>query len=95
MGQKRHRDVSRQKLQQDKLCLSIVSTLTAGVISKEPKCPLLWARDALGGIIGDNLDEGNCGITVPQPPIRKRLLTFCNFSCFHLSGWFYGAVSPS
>ena len=39
-------------------CLAI--TLTAGVILKEEESPLLWARDSLGGIFGDNLSEGNC-----------------------------------
>ena len=31
-----------------------------GVILKEEKSPLLWVRDSLGGIQGDNLGEGNC-----------------------------------
>ena len=39
-------------------CLAI--TLTARVILKEEKCPLLWARNNLGGISGDNSGEGNC-----------------------------------
>ena len=39
-------------------CLSI--TLTAGIILKEEKWPLLWGRDSLGGILGDTLGEGNC-----------------------------------
>ena len=41
VGQKRHLDASRQ-------CLAM--TLTAGVIFKEQKSPLLWGRDNLGGI---------------------------------------------
>ena len=36
-------------------CLAI--TLTAGVVLKEEKTPLLWARDSLGGVLGDNLGE--------------------------------------
>ena len=39
-------------------CLAV--TLTVGVILKEEKFPLLWARDSLGGISGDTLGEGNC-----------------------------------
>ena len=39
-------------------CLAI--TLTWGVILEEEKMPLLLARDSLGGILGDNLGEGNC-----------------------------------
>ena len=39
-------------------CLAI--TLTAGVIWKREKRPLLWSRDSLGDILGDNLGEGNC-----------------------------------
>ena len=36
-------------------------TLTAGVNSEEGKKPsLVWGRDSLGGILGDNLGEGNC-----------------------------------
>ena len=32
-----------------------------GLILKEDKNPLLlWGRDSLGGILGDNLGEGNC-----------------------------------
>ena len=31
-----------------------------GLILKETKSPLLWGRDSLGGILGDNLGEGNC-----------------------------------
>ena len=62
MGQKRHLDVAGQKLPRDTFCLSIVSqlTLTAGVILKEEECPLLWVRHSFGGILGDNLGEGNC-----------------------------------
>ena len=33
-------------------------TLTAGVMLKEEKSPLLWARDSLRGILGDNLGKG-------------------------------------
>ena len=38
----------------------LASTLTARVILKEEKSPLLWARDSWEGILGDNLGEGNC-----------------------------------
>ena len=31
-----------------------------GVIYKRGKIPLLWMRDSLGGILGDNLGEGKC-----------------------------------
>ena len=30
------------------------------ILKEEKKSPLLWARDSLGGILGDNLGEGNC-----------------------------------
>ena len=42
--------------------LSIVSrSLIAGVILREEKkAPLLWARDSLGGILGDSSGESNC-----------------------------------
>ena len=39
-------------------CIAI--TLTAGVILKEEKSPLLCLRGSSGGILGDNLGEGNC-----------------------------------
>ena len=39
-------------------CLAI--TLSAGVILKEKQGPLLWARDSVGGISGDNLGKGDC-----------------------------------
>ena len=39
-------------------CLAI--TLTAVGNLKEEKCLLLWGRDSLGGIFGDNLGEGKC-----------------------------------
>ena len=39
----------------------LANTLTAGLILKDDKkSPLLWGRDILGGISGDNLGEGNC-----------------------------------
>ena len=38
----------------------IAITLTAGLILKEDKKPSLVGRDSLGGILGDNLGEGNC-----------------------------------
>ena len=39
-------------------CLAI--TRTAGVVLKEEKCPLLWARDRLGDIFRRQFGEGNC-----------------------------------
>ena len=39
-------------------CLAV--TLTAGKVWKRKRCPLLWVKDSLGGILGDNLGEGNC-----------------------------------
>ena len=62
-SEKRHLDVTGQKLLRDNFCLSIVLlaiALTPRVISKEEKCPPLWVRDSLGGILGDNFGEGNC-----------------------------------
>ena len=62
MGQKSHLDVAGQKLPRDNFCPAscLAIALIAGVILKEEKCPLLRARDSLGGIFGDNLGEGNC-----------------------------------
>ena len=34
-------------------------TFSTGTILKEEKCPLLWGRGNLGGILRDNLGEGN------------------------------------
>ena len=39
-------------------CLAI--TLTAGVILSEEKMPSLVGESTLGGILGDDLGEGNC-----------------------------------
>ena len=62
LGQKKHLDVAGQKFPRDSFlslnCLAIA--LNAGVILKEKTYPLLWARDSLGGILGDNVDKGNC-----------------------------------
>ena len=38
------------------------------------KNPLLWARDSLGGILGDDLGEGNCESTIVS---RQRGDKFC------------------
>ena len=45
-------------------------TLTAGVILKEKKCLLLWAKDSLGGIVGDNLGKPTLR-TLPKTEISK------------------------
>ena len=43
-------------------CLSIVSQLPSpqGLFWERHSSPLLWARDNFGGILRDNLGEGNC-----------------------------------
>ena len=40
-------------------CLA-VTPHRRGILKKREKCPLLWARDSFGVILGDNLGEGNC-----------------------------------
>ena len=76
VGQKRHLDVAGQKLPRDNFCLSVVSQLPSpgGVISKEAKIPLLWARGNLGGILGDSLGRGNCESKINP---RQRGDKFC------------------
>ena len=75
VGQKRHLDdvdVVGQNLPQDNFCLKCLAiTFTVGVILKEEKSPLLWARASLGKSqfgrhLGDNSGEGNCKSKLSQ-----------------------------
>ena len=50
---------------------------------KEKKCPLLWARDSFGGILGDNLGEGNCESKVVA---RQWGVNFCRETSRCLAG---------
>ena len=63
-------------------CLAI--TLTAGLILKEDRTnPLLWGRDSLGGILGDNLCEGNCESKIAS---RQWGDNFCRETSICLAG---------
>ena len=42
--------------------------------TKRKKCPLLWGRGNLGGILGDNLGEGNCESKIAA---RQWGVNFC------------------
>ena len=46
----------------DNFCLSLVSQLPSPRVNFErgSKALVMWGRDSLGGILGDNLGEGNC-----------------------------------
>ena len=47
------------------------------------KCPFLWARDSFGGILGDNLGEGNCESKVV---VRQWGVNFCRETSRCLAG---------
>ena len=61
-GPERHLDAARQKLPRDNFCRSIAAQLPSprGQFWMRKKCPLLWGRGNLGGILRDNLGEGHC-----------------------------------
>ena len=65
-------------------------TLTAGVILKRPKLPLLWGRGNLGGILRDNLGEpgeGNCESNFCcKTTGSRRGLNFCREALRCLAG---------
>ena len=61
----------------------LATTPTAGVFLKEEKCTLLWARDSLGGILGDDLGEGNCESKTVS---RHRGDNFCRETSRCLAG---------
>ena len=54
------------------------------------KCPLLWARDIFGGMLRDNLGEGNCE---PKIVARQWGVNFCRETSRCLAGPF-GQTSP-
>ena len=60
-GPERHLDAARQKLPRDNFCRSAAAQLPSprGQFGNRKKSPLLWGRGTLGGILRDNLGEGN------------------------------------
>ena len=74
-GPARHLDAARQKLPRDNFCRSVAAQLPTprGQFRKREKSPLLWARGNLGGILRDNLGEGNCEAKIAA---RQRGVNF-------------------
>ena len=52
-------------------------------VNFEEKSPLLWGRDSLGGILGDNLGEGNCESKIAS---RQWGDNFCRETSICLAG---------
>ena len=53
-------------MSRDKNCREAIFVHRGGKILKEEKMPFLWAKDSFGGILGDNLGEGNCESKIPE-----------------------------
>ena len=77
-GPERHLDAARQKLPRarDNFCCSIAAQLPSprGQFWKRKKCPLLRGRGNLGGILRDNLGEGNWESKIAA---RQWRVNFC------------------
>ena len=75
-GPETHLDAARQKLPRYNLCRSIAAQLPSprGQFWKRKKCPLLWGRGNLGGILRDNVGEGNLRVKNCRETVGSQFL---------------------